>query len=217
MLCAVMGSYYLRTLPFSVPVFLLQALGTMSILTLFTDRNRPTVGGCIRQGAFGVITYVVAQILLGTGMALVAVTLVSLALASGAKAIVLVVAAATSLAAIYIWIRTSLAAPVVAVEGVRNPIAALVRSWRLTTGNSGRLVLFYALVFIAFAVFVTIIAMLAGILVALVTSGQPAFVAGEVLRSILAATVSVYLVALLAVIYRQLAGPSLDDQVATFN
>jgi hypothetical protein len=78
-------------------------------------------------------------------------------------------------------------------------------------------VLFYVLVFIAFAIAVTIVAMLAGILIALVTSGQPAVVAGEILRSILAVTVSVYLVALLAAVHRQLTGPSLDDQVATFN
>jgi hypothetical protein len=212
----VTGSYYLSTLPYSIPVFLLQALGTMAMLTLFTDRERPTVAQCIRLGALGVITYVIAQVLLGVTMAVVALTLVSLAMASGLKVVVLVVATATSLVALYIWIRTSLAAPVVVVEGVRNPIVALIRSWRLTIGNSGRLVLFYALVFIAFAVVVMIVAMLAGILIALVTSGQPAFVAGEILRSILAAIVSVYLLALLAAVHRQLSGP-LDDQIATFN
>ena len=64
------------------------------------------------------------------------------------------------------YIRIMLVAPVVAVERVYNPVAALKRSWMLTQGNTGRLALFLGLI-----VLVALVALgaLVGILGSLVT------------------------------------------------
>jgi hypothetical protein len=216
-LAQMMGIYYLKALPLFIVLLLLQALGTLSMLTLFTDRDRPTVGESIRHGATGIVSYLVAQVVLGFVLAFVALVVVSLSAVSGSKVVVIAVAILVGFAAIYIWARMSLAAPVIAVEGVRNPIAALVRSWKLTAPDVWRLILFYVLVILAFASVITVITMLVGIVIALVASGQSALVTGEIVRSILGTAVSVYLVALLAAVHRQLAGPSVNEQVATFN
>jgi hypothetical protein len=213
---AMARGYYLSALPVIIPVLLLQAAGTLAMLTLFTDRRRPTVGESIRRGAIGVVPYIVSQMLLGIAAAVIGMAMVALAAMTGLLPVIAIVTGAFAVVAIYIALRMSLSAPVIAVEGVRNPITALLRSWRLTAGNSGRIILFYVLVGIAFAVIVAITTMLLGILIALVVKGQPAAVAGEFVRSILGAALSVYVAAVLAAVHRQVAGPSADVEALTF-
>jgi hypothetical protein len=209
-------AYYLQAAPFIIPVLLLQAVGTLTMLTLFTDRDRPTVGESIRRGVTGVVPYLISQILLGIGTAIVAMMLGGVAAATGLMAVVAVAFAVVAAAAIYIAIRMSMVAPVVAVEGVRNPIAALVRSWRLTAGNVGRIALFYLLIAVAFIVIVMIVSLLSGIVIALVTKGDIMVGAQQLVKSMLGAALTVYLVAILAAVHRQVAGPSANGAVATF-
>jgi hypothetical protein len=213
---ALARGYYLQAAPFIIPVLLLQAVGTLAMLTLFTDNKRPTVGESIRRGATGMIPYIVSQILLGIVVAFVGTAVGAIAAVSGVMALVVVAFILVGLAAIYVGIRMSMVAPIVAVEGVRNPIAALVRSWRLTAGNVGRIALFYLLIAIAFIVIVMIASLLFGILIALVMKGEAASGAQQFLKSILAAGLTVYLVAILAAVHRQIAGPSTDVEARTF-
>ena len=208
--------YYFSALPYIVPTLLLQAAGTLAMLTLFTDRDRPTVGESIRRGVIGLFPYIAAQLLLGIGMGLVAAAIFSAAALTGLLAVIVVLGTAVVVAAIYVAVRTSLVAPVVAVEGVRNPVAAMIRSWRLTKGNSVRIALFYLLIVLAFAVVISIAMLLVGIVVALVASGPTALFIASLFRSILAAVMTVYFVAILAAVHRQLAGPSIEREQATF-
>ena len=57
-------NFYLQIAPYAIPMMLFQAVGTLAMLTLFTDRSRPTVGQAIRQGARGLFPYLAAQFLL---------------------------------------------------------------------------------------------------------------------------------------------------------
>ena len=75
----------------------------------------------------------------GIGLA-IGIVLALLTLAAPAAATLAVVL--TIPVMIYLFIKFALTAPVIAIEGERNPIKALARSWKLTKGNSFRIVLF---------------------------------------------------------------------------
>lgn len=213
---AVMREYYLAAAPYFIPIALVQMGGTLAMLTLFTDRSRPTVGEAIKQGFVAVIPYFVAQLILGMGLGLAAVLLLSLAALTGVAAIAVIVGIALAVAAIYVGIKTSLVAPVVAVEHQRNPVAALRRSWALTKGNSVRLALFYLLVAIVFILVVSIAMALVGVVLALLVGGETARIIAAVVSAVLGAVFTLYFVAILASAHRQLAGPSVAAVSATF-
>lgn len=204
---AVIADYYTSILPYLLPLILFQAAGTLALLTLLTDRSRPTVGEAIGSGVRGIVPYVLAQILLGVGVGLVGGTVLAVGTATGLAALTVVGLAAVGLLVIYAGIKTSLVAPVVAVEGERNPVAALRRSWLLTKGNSLRIAVFYLLVGVAFLVVTSVIAAMAGIVVALIGGAHAGEVAGAVVSSALNAVMALYFVAIVAATHRQLAGP----------
>ncbi len=213
---AVARGYYLQALPFLIPVLLLQAVGTLAMLTLFTDRRRPTVAETIRQGAIGVIPYILSQLMLGVLTAIAAMAVGALAALTGLVAVLVVAFVVAAAVAVFVAIRMSMVAPVIAVEGVRNPITALVRSWQLTAGNVGRIALFYLLIAIGFIVIVMIVSLLFGIVIALVVKGDPALIAQQLVKAVLGAGLTVYLVAILAAVHRQVAGPSAGVDAAKF-
>lgn len=213
---AMMSGYYTSAAPFIIPMVLIQAIGTLAMLTLFTDRTRPTVGEAIRRGAAGILPYIAAQLLLGLAVGIAGGTVLGIAGLTGQPLLVGVAVAAVLLAVVYAAIKTSLVAPLVAVEHMRNPVAALRRSWLLTRGNSTRLGLFYLLVIIAFVVIVSIVMALAGIVLALVAGAEAARIASAVLSAAFGAVMSIFMVAILASVHRQLAGPSADTISQTF-
>lgn len=213
---AQMQEYYVQTLPWLIPALLLQAGGTLAMLTLFTDRSRPTVGEAIRLGFGGVASYVAAQLLVGLAVGLVGGVLIAVgALAGPAGAVMAIV----GIAALVFWlfVRTSLSAPVVAVEGVRNPVVALRRSWMLTRGNGGRIALFYLLVGIAFLLVMIVVMAVVGIVLALVAGGETARVLVAVVSSALGSVVTLYFAGILAAVHRQMAGPSTEALGSTFD
>lgn len=209
-------AYYLQAFPYALPVMILQGVGTLALLALFTDRRRPTVGEAIKLGFIGLLTYLAAQLLMGLGLGLVFGLLGGIAVASGAKALVAVVIVAAVLGFLYVTIKTSLMAAVIMVEGVRNPVTALTRSWRLTKGNSARLGLFYLLLGVVFVVVISIITAIVGLLTTMLLGGETAKVIDAVVSSALTAVMTLYFVAIIAAAHRQLAGPSPERISETF-
>ena len=209
---AVMGDFYRGAMPYMLVMSLVQAIGTLSVLTLFTDRARPTVGEAIRLGIGGVFSYLGAYLLIGMGLGLTGGLLIGGMAAAGVPAL----AVALLVAMVYIGIRMSLIAPVVAVDRVRNPIAALRRSWDLTRGNAGRILLFFVLLGLAFIVVLLVIMGLIGVMLALVAGGEGAKIGAAVISSLLTGVMTLYFIAVIASIHRQLSGPSAEAVSATF-
>ena len=207
---------YTSALPFVIPLLLLQALGVLAMLTLFTDRRRPTVGESIKLALTGIVPYVLAQLLLGLAIGLIASALGVIAAVTQSIALVAAMVVVIALVAIWLVVRTSLTAPVIAVEHVRNPLTALQRSWLLTKGNSLRLALFYLLVGIVFLVVIAVVMAIIGILLALVASEGVATTVAAVVSAAMGAAMTVYLIAIIAAVHRQLAGPSAEAVGATF-
>jgi len=208
---ATMMDYSVRTLPVFLPIALFEAGGTLAMLTLMTDRSRPTVGQAIRLGFIALIPYIAAQLLLGLAAGIGAIVLLSVlglggAVVATAGLLLLVVLGA------WIWVRASLSAPVIAVEGQRSPIAALRRSWQLTRGNGWRVLVFYALLLMVFAILLSIVTALVGTVFALVLSNKAATLASAVVGSALEAGGALVFVAALAATHAQLAGNP-DEEV----
>lgn len=214
---AMMQNYYLTALPFIIPMALVQAAGTLAMLTMLTDRSRPTVGQAIRQGFSGMVPYVLAQLLLGIALGLGGGLLLAVASLSGIGALIVVAVVAVLLAVAYAAIRTSLTGPIIAVERERNPVLALRRSWQLTSGNSARIGVFYLLVVVVFLVLMAVIMAVTGIVLALVSGGEAARIAAAVISASLGAGLALYFVAIIAAVHRQLAGPSPDMAAGLFD
>lgn len=213
---AMVGEYYASIAPFVIPMVLLQAAGTLGLLTLLTDRTRPTVGDAIRMGVKAVIPYFLAQIVLGLGAGLVGGVVLAVGVATGSEAVTALGMAIVLMLLIYAMVKTSLVAPVIAVEGERNPLAALKRSWRLISGNTGRIAVFYLLVLAVFLVIMLVATSVVGIVVALLAGAEAVKVAGALVSSAVNAVLALYFVAIISATHRQLAGSSPHSVSATF-
>ncbi len=201
---------------------IVQLIGFLALLALLTDRQRPTVGQAIVSGIKALPTLVAASILFVVGYVLVATVFGALVTGIGAlvKLPVLTLALTVLLLAaiVYAMVKLSLTLPVIIIEKQFNPVSALLRSWRLTTGNSLRLFVFYALLFLAYVVVSIVFALLFMGLVSIVSQeGTMALLLTGVVSGIVGAVASVLLTAILAAIHRQLAGPSAGAISQTFD
>lgn len=199
---------------------LAQFVGAIAMLMLLTDRGRPTVGQAIGAAFSALPTMIGVMVLIWLGM--VAAVLV-MGVLSAALAMALPAGLATFLIAVllmggvfYLLVKLSLVTPVVAIEGVRNPITALSRSWNLTKGNSLRIFGFYVLLFLAYMVISMLIMMVIGGLLALAGTGTVVTFLSSVVSGAVGAVVAMVFTAVVAAIHRQLAGPSTEAISATF-
>ncbi len=194
----------------------IQLIGTLAMLTLFTDRTRPTVATAIRLGAIGAIPCLAAQLLVGMASGVAIVIPAAIGAVTGSGAITALLLIVTLGVVVWGWIRSSLVAPVIAVERVYNPVKALIRSWGLTKGNAGRLLLFYFLLGLAFAIVGIVVLGLIGLVLAVLLPAEPAKVGGALMQSLFTGLFVLYFIAVLAAVHRQLAGPSTDTVASTF-
>lgn len=200
---AQMTAYYGEIWWMFVLLGIVQAVGVLGLLTLLTDRSRPTVGEALGFGAKGLLPYIVAQILLSLGIVALGFALVmaGAAIHVGLAAVLGLVAVTL---AIYLWIKFSLLSPVIAIEKQMNPVEALRRSWQLTKGNSLRLFAFYLLLFLVLIV----LTLVAGIVFAMfaLAGQQVGEIVGALGGSLLNMITVVVMLAVLAAIHRQLSG-----------
>lgn len=209
-------------LGFGLGGLLVQGAGYLAIMALLSERGRLTVGQAI-VAALRALPTLVAAVLL-TVLGIVAASLVLALLIGGLFALIVgtgaasaIVAVAMMVAMIYVSIKLSLVVPVVVNEGIANPLAALVRSWRLTRHNSLRLFGFFVLLMIAYiaiAFMVTIV--LVAPLALLVGEGRALTLFTGLVSGVIAAVSGVILTAVLAYTHRQLAAPSADTVNQTF-
>lgn len=195
-------------------VAVLQGIGMLGLMALLTDRDRPTVGEALTIGAKFFLPYLGTQILMGIVAVLIVMVPIAVGATAGAAAGLLVGVLAV-VAVIYLWTKFSLTIPVIAIERVMNPIAALGRSWSLTKGNSLRLFGFYALLVLAAVVLAIVLGIVVAVLTLLTGPTGSAVVNGIVNGLVNMAGVTLIL-AVLAAAHRQLAGPSGASISTTF-
>lgn len=193
----------------------IQGVGMLGLLTLLTDRSRPTVGAALASGARLFLPYFGAQLLMGVVFGLL--LLVPIAVGAGASAAAgVVLGIAAVIAFVYLFVKFLLTPAVIAIERQANPISALSRSWQLTKGNSLRIFLFIFLLFVAVMIVGGVFSMILGLLFAL--AGAEAAVIGQALVSgLVNAVFYVIFLGVIAAIYRQLAGTSGEALHETFD
>ncbi len=211
------SAYYAQALPAMIPLIILQAAGMLGLLTLLTDRTRPTVGQAIRTGFTALLPFLAAQILAALALMLLLVAVTVVLGLTGSKTIAGAGTMLVLVAALYVWVRISLTAPVIAVEGVRNPVAALKRSWALTRGQALRMFLFYFLIVLVFTIVLAIVLALAGIVLALVLPANLATIVGAVISAGLGSAMMLMLVAALAATHGQLSGNAAEPAGLQFD
>jgi hypothetical protein len=182
-------------------------VGYLTLLALLRDHNRPTVGQAIKIGLVGLLPAVGAYLVFILGLSLAAALLVGLATVSGVPALGFIAILIVFVGAVYVAVKASLSGPVIAIDKVYNPFTVLLRSWRLTKGNSFRLFQFYLLLIVVYFVITAVVSGVVGLLL-LAIGGSVASTANAVLSAAISAVFYLILVAVLAAVHRQLSGPS---------
>ncbi|WP_140420592.1 glycerophosphoryl diester phosphodiesterase membrane domain-containing protein [Novosphingobium sp. B 225] len=201
--------YYRQTAPYMLVATLVQVLGQLAVLTLAARVGRATVGDAIRAAAGGLLPYLGAQALLLLAGAAVFGVIVLLAPLSSALALLLGLAAAA--AVVWISVRLVMVPVVIAIEGMRSPLAVLRRSWDLTRGSAGRILLFLVVLGLAVTVIAVVASAGIGILLALIGGVEAARIGGAAVSAAIGAGFAVYVALSLAAIHRQLAGSGHSD------
>jgi hypothetical protein len=210
-------SFYRESFPFMLVVIALQVVGAMTVMTLFTDRTRPTVGGAIRHGAIDTVVFLAAMLAFWIVSGLVLGIIVSLAALTGVVAFAGLVTAACVGVLLYCTLRMAMVMPVIAVEGERNPLLALRSSWELTRGNAGRILLLLALLFVVYIVISVALTAVVGIGVQFALGMKASDIAVAVVTAAAGALFNLIVIAVLAMIHRQLTGGSPQAIGATFD
>ncbi|MGB3739372.1 MAG: glycerophosphoryl diester phosphodiesterase membrane domain-containing protein [Pontixanthobacter sp.] len=184
---------------------LVSIVGTLAVFALFGRQTKPTVGEAIGAGVKGFLPYLASFLIVGIAVALAALLVGLITGASGAVVIGALLGIALLIVLVFVSVRLLLTGPIIAIEGVANPIAALRRSWRMVKGNTKRVFAFVLLIGIA----ILVVSMVVGFVFALIGSvfGPEAGLWIEsILTAMLGAVTTLILLAAYVAIYRQLAG-----------
>ncbi len=183
-------------------VVLMQAVGTLGLLALLTDRARPTVGEALGFGIKAMPTYLATQIITGVAAGVLFGAILLLGQASPAIGVIL--GLLLVLAMFYAMLKLSLVTPVIAIEKQLNPLAAMRRSWRLTKGNSLLILAFFLLLVVAFLV----ISMVAGLVFMAFSllGDEVGLIVSALGNGVLTMAMVVVMVAALAGVHHQLSG-----------
>lgn len=182
-------------------------VGSMSLLALLSDRGNPTVGEALNKGLRSIPSYIAAQLISALAAGIAIGLPLGLIAAFAPPAITVVATFVLIIVLVYLIIKFSLIAPVVAIDEVRNPIKAIVRSWQLTKGNSLRILLFLFLLLIT-------IAIIGGLVSAVLTlilsafGGAVATIGTGLVSALVNTVVTVIFLVVFAAIHRHLAGAS---------
>ena len=196
---AELGAYFASYWWVYVLLGVIQSIGVLGLMSLLTDRSRPTVGEALQVGAGGVLTYFAVQLLVAFAFVAIVGTAFAISPVFGS-----ILALPALVAALYVSIKLCLTTPVIAIERLRNPISVMQRSWSLTKGNSLRIFAFFALLIL---VLLVLSALASGVfaLFAMLGEGIGTIIVA-LLQGLLSMVTTMLSVAVIAALYHQLSG-----------
>lgn len=188
--------FYSDNIVWIVLVGLLNGFASVTMLVLMLDRGNPSVSEAMRRGLGIILPYYAMGVLSGVLTFL------------GSLAFVL--------PGVYIFVKLIVAGPVMVAERKYTITAPLRRSWALTKGNSGRVLLFLVVVAVtAFFVYISTVTVF-GLVIRLALAAEIADTLTTLVDAVLSMLLTVMMVCVYAAIYRQLAGPDADDIAREF-
>lgn len=190
-------------------------IGSITLLALLSDRGNPTVREALSTGLKSIPSYLAAQVLSALAAGIVIGLPLGVVAAVASPAVTVLVGLVLAIFAIYVVVKFSLIAPVIAIDGVRNPITAISRSWQLTKGNSLRIFAFILLLFITIVI---IGALVQGVLTLIFAAigGDVATIGTGVVSALINTLVTVIFLVVIASIHRQLSGETPDRLAEAF-
>lgn len=209
-----MTQAYAANWPLVAATTLMQFIGSLGLLALLTDRGRPTVREALITGLASLLPYV-AALLISVLCAALVVALPAALAAQFASPVAAVVVLAMMVVAVYLLVKFTLIGPAIAIDGIRNPIKALQRSWQLTKGNSLRIVAFQFLLIFTIGIIAALVTGILG-LVFSALGGEVAILGNGAVGALINALITVIFLTVFAAIHRQLAGHTPEGLAATF-
>ncbi len=185
-------------------ITLLQTVGTLTLLTLLTDREKPTVGQAIKLGIRGLLPYFGALILIVIAAAILIGLPLGVLSAAGLGVVAVLIAIPVL---IYVSVKFSLYTAVIAIEQEYNPIKALQRSWQLTKGNSLMLFVFLLLLAIVIGILALLVTLATGVIFAAI-GGTVEQAGVGFFSSIVNAVAAIVFLAVFAAVHQQFSGKS---------
>ena len=211
---------YASVAPYIIVLLLVQSLGYMAMLALLTDQRRPTVAQAMTIGARSVPALIGAVVIFFLGYVMASLPLglilIGCIAALGPQFGGAIGITIDMVALIVVVTRLALTLPVIVIEGLHRPFAALQRSWRITGGNTLRLLAFFIMLGIAYIVITIALSALLNLLSAAMGTGEAFVLLSGAFSGVIGAITSIVLTAILAAVHRQLAGPSFGAISETF-
>lgn len=178
--------------------------GAIAVMAVIGDPARPTVGVAMARGGVFLLPSFGAQILTSLATSLVMFVVTFVGALTGSRGIAVTLSIFALPVIVWLMTRWSLSNAAIAIDRIANPVAALRRSWRLTSGNGLRLVAFYILLFAAFFVVSQVLGLVVGVLIAL-PGAEVAHVLGALLSGLIFTAMMLLAYAVVASIHRQFA------------
>lgn len=210
-----MNAIYADNWPAFLAIGIASLIGSMSLFALFTDRGRPTVSEALRTGVASTPSYLAAQLLAVIGAMLAIGLPIGVISAMGGAAVATLAVFVALVLIVYVLVKLALIAPVIAIDGLRNPFAAIARSWQLTKGNSLRIFIFIALLLVVIVIISALVSGVVGLVMAAI-GGEIATIGNAIFGALLNAVLTVLFLAVTVAIHRQLSGGSPEAAAATF-
>jgi hypothetical protein len=177
--------YYRDLAPWLVFTIITGTIAYATIYTLVFNPSRPTVGDAFRIGMAFFVPILLANLM---GTVAMAVGLIFLILPG-----------------IYLIIKFLLAGPAIVAENIKNPIAALSRSWALTKNNSLYIFAFILIIGIVGVIVFLVLSMIFSAIFAMALPESASLLAVLLVNSILGAVFSTVMIFVIIAIYRQLS------------
>ncbi|MBW8784100.1 MAG: glycerophosphoryl diester phosphodiesterase membrane domain-containing protein [Novosphingobium sp.] len=201
---------------------LVQLAGMAALCAAFSARESLTAVEAIGAGLRSLPTVIAAMLVFGIAYFIAffggGMLFTTLGAATRSFAMIFMAIIVLLSGTFYVAIRFSLTLPVAVNDGVRSPVTALARSWRLTRGNAFKLFLLYLILYLAFSAVIGLVLSISGqFVVANGASALPELGSSLILAVTIAGVlVNTVLIAVIAAAHAQLTGDAVESFSETF-
>lgn len=217
------GGMILFMIVFYLAILAIAVAAQAAQVTIASHLRKPSVGDAVNNGFRSALPLFGAMVLLLIAYFIIAFVLGLvvglLGAASGSGAVGMLFLALVGVGLAYVGTRLSMLVPVVALDGERNPINAISKSWNMTDGKVlpvlGTYLVFIVALVVVIGAVVAVIAMTAMGGGAMPGFGTMALI--FVLYIVAIVAVTIYASSLTAAVHQQLSGRSVEDATKTFS
>lgn len=212
---------------YGLVAMLAQIIGYLGMIALMGE-DRPTVGEALKRAlsmtpsAIGatlllVLVYAAVSVVLSLLLGVVIAGMASLAGGGLTAVATFVGVAATLVALVYVVTRFTLTMPAIVLDGLANPLNAMMRSWQLTNKHAMKIFVFYALLFISYLVISLILGSVFGLVAVAFGNGAGSALVLGLANGLIGAAVAMVFSGILVSMHQQLSGVSSQRIEDTFS